>query len=377
MKIALDVRPFLKKESGVGIYLKNLIWSLSNIDNENSYYLFSSSLKDRFKKEKIPSSSNFHLFDFPFPVFLLNFFWNRLNFPTIDSFFFRKMDIVHSPYPLLIPTSGKCIITVHDLFFFKNPEKTVREMKRDYPEKIAESIEKADGIICPSQFTKSEILKLFNCKEEKIRVIPHGIDEIFKKEPEKFQVENVKVKYSLPSNFILFVGNIEPRKNLETLIDAFIILRKKIPEIKLVFVGEKILGFEKIRNKIEKSGLEESIIFTGYVENYELSVIYRLSSVFVLPSLEEGFGLPILEAMASSVPVVASKSSSISEVAGDCALYFSPASSSELAEKIEAILENERLRMELKEKGRERVEAFSWNKCAEMTLEFYREIFNS
>lgn len=375
MRIGIDVRPFLKRETGVGIYLKNLIWNFSRIDRENSYFLFSSSLKDRFDRRKLPDSSNFYLFDFLFPVLLTNFLWNKLGFPKIDFFFFKRLDIVHSPTPLSIPTKGKCIITVHDLFFFKNPNGTVREMKRDYPKKVAESIKKADGIICPSQFTKSEILRLFECREEKIKVIPHGVDEIFKNEPEKWFLEKVKAKYSLPSQFILFVGNIEPRKNLETLIEAFNIVKKKFPELKLLIVGERVLGFERIKKKIEKEGLEEKIIFTGYVENRELSVIYRTSSAFVFPSLEEGFGLPILEAMSSSVPVLASETSSIPEVAGDCAVYFSSNSPSEIAEKLEMILKDERFRLELIKKGKERAENFSWIRCAEETLKFYKEVF--
>lgn len=374
MRIALDVRPFLKKETGVGIYLKNLIWNLSIIDNENTYYFFSSSFKDRFDRKKLPCSSNFFLLDYPFPVSLINFLWNRVNFPKIDFFVFKKVDIVHSPHPLLIPTYGKCIITVHDLFFFKSPDSTVREMRRDFPAKVAYSIERADGIICPSNFTKYEILKLFKCKEEKIRVIPHGVDEKFKREPEEGEVERVKSKYSLPPRFILFVGNIEPRKNLEVLIDAFNVFKEELKDYKLLVVGEKVFGFEKIKKKIERMKMERDIIFTGYVENEELPIIYRLSSLFVFPSLEEGFGLPVLEAMASSVPVLASNTSSIPEVAGDCALYFSPYSPFDIAEKLKLVLKNESLRKNLIEKGKKRVEEFSWRRCAEKTLEFYREI---
>lgn len=375
MNICIDVRPFLKKETGVGIYLKNLIWNISKIDSENSYYLFSSSLKDRFDRKKVPDSSNFHLFDFPFPVSFVNFLWNKFQFPDIEFFLLKKIDIVHSPHPFLIPTRGKCIITIHDLFFFKNPGATVREIKTDFPEKVSDSIKKADGIICSSKFTKSEVIRLFRCKEEKIKVIPHGVNEIFKKEPDKFLIEKVKSKYSLPSKFILFVGNIEPRKNLETLIEAFGVFREKFKDFKLLIVGEKVLGFEKIKKKIDEFGLEGSVVFTGYVENQDLSVIYRLSSFFVFPSLEEGFGLPILEAMASSVPIVASGFSSIPEIAGDGAIYFSPHSPLELSEKMEMVLTDEKLRKDLIDKGRERVDGFSWIKSAEMTLQFYKEIF--
>lgn len=375
MRVALDVRPFLKKETGVGIYLKNLIWNLSRIDTKNNYYLFSSSLKDRFDRKKIPDSSNFSLVDYPFPVSLVNFLWNTVNFPKIDFFIFKKIDIVHSPHPLLIPTYGKCIITVHDLFFFKSPDSTVREMRSDFPEKVADSIEKADGIICPSQFTKSEIIRLFGCKKDKIKVIPHGVDENFKKEPKDWEIERVKSKYSLPEKFILFVGNIEPRKNLETLIEAFRIFKEEFKDYKLLIVGEGVLGFDKIKSKIEKMKLQEDVIFTGYVGNEELPIIYRLSSIFVFPSIEEGFGLPLLEAMACSVPVVASGISSIPEVAEDCAIYFSPQFPEEIAEKLRLVLQNETLRTELIRKGRKRVEDFSWLKCAERTLEFYREIY--
>ncbi|MGQ9618711.1 MAG: glycosyltransferase family 4 protein [Candidatus Aminicenantia bacterium] len=377
MKIGIDVRPFLRRETGVGIYLKNLILNLAKIDKENLYFLFSSSLKDRFDRNKIPDSLNFRLFDNLFPVSLINFLWNRAGFPKIDFFFFKKMDIVHSPHPLLIPTFGKCIITVHDLFFYKNPGSTVREMKKDYPERILKSIEKADGIICPSLYTKSEILRLFNCEERKIKVIYHGVNEIYAKEPEQSFVEKVRSKYSLPSKFILFVGNIEPRKNLEILIEAFLTLKDKFTELMLVIVGEKILGYEELENIIEKNNLKERVFFIGYVDSEELSVIYRLSSIFVFPSIEEGFGLPVIEAMASSVPVVASSVSSIPEIARDSILYFNPYSFSELAEKIESLLQNFELRMELVRRGLERAGKFSWKKAAEETLDFYREVHNT
>ncbi len=374
MKIGIDARPILKKETGVGIYLKNLIWNLWKIDKNNTYYIFSSSLKDRFKRVKVPASDNFHLFDFRLPVSFLNFLWYKIKLPPIDLFFLKKIDIVHSPTPLIIPTLGKCIITVHDLFFFKKPEFTVREMRKIYPQKILDSIRRADGIICPSEFTRSEILRLFYCKDKKIKVIPHGIDESFLKKPERYFVEEVKSKYSLPSEFLLFVGNIEPRKNLNVLIEAFSNLKNKYKELMLVIVGEKILGFKELEEKIEKMGLSDRIIITGYVKNDELSAFYRLSSVFVFPSIEEGFGIPLLEAMASSVPVVASSFSSIPEIVGDAGILFDPYSPDELTEKISMVLDDKELRKELIEKGKERTKNFSWIKSAEATLNFYEEI---
>lgn len=375
MRIGFDVRPFLKEETGVGIYFKNLLFSLSRIDHSNEYYLFSSSLKDRFSSEKIPLFAKKRFRDFPFPVKVMNFFWYKLSWPPLDYFFRTELDLTHSPIPLILPTKGKKIVTVHDLFFMDFPRMIDREVRKNFVSKIKNSLLEADGIVAVSQFTRNQLLERFAIEEKKVKVIYHGLDPKFKTDISPDEIEKIKKVYSLSPSFILFVGAIEPRKNLLNLIEALKIIHKKYKKIPLVIVGRISQDYKNLEKKIKQNKLESWIKMMGYLPDNEVRVFYRLASLLAFPSFCEGFGLPLIEAMASSLPVATSQASAMPEIAQDAALFFHPEDPEDIADKIIIALKNEDLRETLKARGRKRVLDFDWGTTAAETLSFYRDIY--
>ena len=371
MRIGFDLRPFLREETGVGVYLRNLLFELALIDKTNEYFLFSASWKDRFPAHKIPVFAKMKFRDARIPVKALNFFWNEGRWPHLDFFFGTSLDLTHSATPLALPTGGIKVVTVHDLFFMDSPDLAGKEAGDVFVRRGPSAWRKADGIITSSSFTKHELVSRFNIEEENIKVIPPGLDRRFLAEVPPSELEETKKRYNLPSRFLLFVGAQEPRKNLIRLLDALRIVHLRGCEIALVIAGPQGQDSAELLTRAEKLGLAPWIRFTEYLPQEEIRRIYRLATVFVFPSLYEGFGLPLLEAMASGVPVAASFTSAIPEVCGDAAEYFRPEDPQSMAEKIVRLLESSQVREDLIAKGRKRALNFSWERAASKTLEFY------
>jgi glycosyltransferase involved in cell wall biosynthesis len=374
MRIGFDLRPFLREETGVGIYLKNLLYHLALIDKTNEYFLFSASWKDRFPAKKIPILAKMKFSDKRIPVKALNYFWYKWRWPPLDHFFKTALDLTHSATPLLLPTRGKKIVTVCDLFFMESPGQAGKEAGRTFFTKAAGALRRADGVITISSFTRDELVARFSLEANKVRVIPLGLDRQFLEEAGTFALEEVKKKYNLPSSFLLFVGAQEPRKNLLRLVEALKIVHLQGQQIALALVGPPGEDSNRLLVQAEKLGLAPWLIMTDYLPEEEVRSIYRLATVFVFPSLCEGFGLPLIEAMASGVPVAASFSSAIPEVCRDAALYFRPKDPEGMAEKILFLLKSSQAREELVAKGKKRAQDFSWEKTAAETLKFYQSL---
>jgi len=374
MRIGLDLRPFLSGETGVGIYFKNLLFALAKIDRTNEYFLFSSSLKDRFNPKKIPFFAKKSFLDLRYPVKVINFLWYRLGWPTLDSFFKKKLDLTHSPSPLPLPTKGKKIITLHDLFFLDFPEMVDREARQYFSRKINKSLHEADGIVVVSHFTEQQLVERFVLDKEKIRVIHHGIDLKKWEASESESLERTKKSFDLPSVFLLFVGAHEPRKNLPNLLKALKIVHDRHQKIHLVLVGRKGRDSANVQRGIQKLDLGSWVKMVGYLTEKELRNIYRLASVFVFPSLWEGFGIPLLEAMASGLPIVTSRFSALPEIAKNAAVYVNPEDPEDIAEQIIHVLRDENLQEYLVLAGKERVRVFRWDRAASDTLDFYKSV---
>jgi glycosyltransferase involved in cell wall biosynthesis len=375
MRIGFDVRPFLKRETGVGIYYRNLLFHLAQIDRSNEYFLFSSSLKDKFPPQKIPPFSKKEFRHFRFPVRLINLFWYRLSWPPLDYFFRTDLDLAHSPTPLILPTKGKKIVTIHDLFFMDFPHMTDRETRKNFVTRIRDSLHEADGILAISEFTRDQLLKRFDLDEKKVKVIYHGLDREFHTDVSAEKEEEVRKKFSLPPSFIFFVGAIEPRKNLLKLIEALMIVHKKHQKIPLVIVGREGLDYKNLEKKIDQLELQDWVRMIDYLPDAEVRIFYRLASVFAFPSLCEGFGLPLIESMASGLPVATSKTSALPEIAQDAALYFQPEDPGDIADKLILVLQDEELQKKLREKGKKRALDFDWYRTAAETLSFYEQLF--
>jgi glycosyltransferase involved in cell wall biosynthesis len=375
MRIGFDIRPFLKRETGVGIYYRNLLFHLAQIDPTNEYFLFSSSLKDKFPLQKIPPFPRKEFRHFRLPVRLVNLFWYKLSWPPLDYFFRTNLDLAHSPTPLILPTKGKKIVTVYDLFFMDFPFMTDRETRQNFATRIKDSLLKADGIVAISEFTKTQLLERFALDEKKVKVIYLGLGREFHTDISAEEEDEVRKKFSLPPSFILFVGAIEPRKNLLKLIEALKIIHENHKEILLVIVGQKGLDSKNLEKKIDQLELRDWVKMMDYLPDKEVRAFYRLASVFAFPSLCEGFGLPLLEAMAIGLPIVTSKSSAMPEIAQDVALYFHPENPEDMADKLILVLRDEELRKTMSEKGKKRALDFDWNTTAAETLSFYEYVF--
>ncbi|MBN2207389.1 MAG: glycosyltransferase family 4 protein [Candidatus Aminicenantes bacterium] len=377
MRFGFDLRPFLKQETGVGVYYRNLLFELAAVDRENEYVLFSASWKDRFPAAKIPPFERRRFRDVKLPVRLVDLLWSRWEWPRLEAFFDGPLDLTHSPTPLLLPTRGKTIVTVYDLFFLDFPDRADRQARTHFARRIASALERADGIVTISRYTRDELLSRFDVPEAKVRAIPLGIDPDFGLPLPVQYLEALGRKHGLPAEFLLFVGAFEPRKNLPALVEAFGRVRARRPGCVLVLAGRSGADLPRIRAAIAASRLEEAVWILGYLPDRELRGLYQTASGFVYPSVCEGFGLPLLEAMASGCPVAASTAAAIPEVAGGAALLFPPDEVEAMAAALLRLIEDDGLRRTLADRGRDRVRAFGWAEMARSTLDFYRDVLKT
>ena len=226
-----------------------------------------------------------------------------------------------------------------------------------------------------SEQSKRDILKFFDVPPEKIVVTPNAIDDRFSVPPSEEHVVNTRERYQLSHSYLLYVGNIKPHKNLERLIEAFHLVRQQgRSELELIIIGDEISKLQSLRRAVHKYDIHRYVRFLGYVPDKTLAVLYRLASVFVFPSLYEGFGLPPLEAMASGTPVVTSNVSSLPEVVGDAAVLVDPYSAEAIADGIMTVLRSTHLREDLRERGLERVKEYSWARSVQRVREIYGEV---
>ncbi|MFZ2053462.1 MAG: glycosyltransferase family 1 protein [Candidatus Aminicenantales bacterium] len=358
----------------MGTYLKNLLFHLARIDATNEYFLLSSSWKDRFPAEKIPPFARMRFHDLRIPVKLLNALWQKQHRPPLDLFFRTKLDLTHSATPLILPSRGKRIITVHDLFFMDFPEMAGEEAGRMFFRLAAASFRNADGILTFSNFTSLELVSRFALEEKKVKIVRHGLDKRFLEEIPVAGLKATRKRCNLPPAFLLFVGAQVPRKNLVRFLEALKIVHLHGIQIPLVLIGPEGEDTEAIRLRAEKLGLGHWVMMAGYLDEENVRHAYRLASAFVFPSLCEGFGLPLVEAMASGVPIAASRISAIPEVCRDAAVYFQPENPESMAEKVVSVIEDGELRKKLIARGKERARDFSWEKAAAETLEFYERV---
>ena len=368
----LDVRPALAKPTGVGAYVLALAKRLPLQAPDDLFYYFSASFKDRYPPSEWPK--NVKLVDRPLPVRALNLAWNRLGWPPLDRLVGASLDLIHSPHPLIVPGKrARHIVTLHDLFFLKHPELTQAEIRRDYVPLVREHVKRADGVICVSEHTASEARILLNVPAEKIAVIPNGVDPEYREPVSQEQVDAVLARRRLPRGALLYVGSEEKRKNLVTLAMAYMGLahkRRRVPPLVLVGPGSHWGQGGSLAGGTQ-------IHATGYLETREIRALMAASVALVLPSLEEGFGLPVAEAMAAGLPVVCSRGSALEEVAGGAATLVNPLDTNSIATGIECLLDDPKRAEEQRKAGLERSRQYDWDKAAAQTLAFYQRVLGT
>ena len=368
MKIGIDARFY--NESGVGRYLRNLISYLSVLDKKNQYFILL--LKKDF--ENFSENKNFK-------KVLTEIKWygfaEQFNLPKLLKQL--NLDLVHFPhFNVPIFYTGKFVVTIHDLIHqhrkmgretMLNP--FVFKIKQiGYKKVFKAATVNSQKILVPSKCVQQLLIDEWKVSKEKIIVTPEGVDiKILKtvKGLTEGDCDKTLKKFGIKQPFLFYVGNAHPHKNVEGLIQVFLVLSKKYPDLKLVLSGYDHFFWQRLRKENQYKG----IIYTGFVSDEELVDLYKMARVFVLPSFEEGFGIPILEAMACSCPTVVSNVGSLLEVGGDACMYFDPENRDDMAEKISALLDDEKLRQDLIKKGLKRYKEFSWQKLAKQTLEVY------
>lgn len=372
MKIGIDARRALQRRTGVENYILNLICALSKIESKHQFFLYTAQ-KD--EAGLLPNKRNFHLIS-------LNSKKPIWHFKVLAHIIRNNISVYHQVTPTAIIPSlipNRCVVTIHDLDMFRNPhnyswkEKTSKPILRFACGRVAK-------MIAVSKSTAEDINKILNCNTTKVSIIHEGIHPRYKPGSKSTAMNYLKRQYAFQNKtsqkYILHVGTIRARKNLVRLIQAFHKLIKKGFPYKLILVGKKSWGGERVFQEIRERDLEEDVKVVGYVPDEDLVYFYNAADVFIYPSLYEGFGLPPLEAMACSTPVIASRISSLPEVLGEAALYIKPKDVDDIVAKLQKVISDQKLREKLKAKGIERAGMFSWENAAQKTLEIYESFKN-
>jgi len=376
MIIGIDIRNIGQQRTGDETVFFNLVKNLAEIDGENKYQLFTditdtTVLQYTGEKLGIKNKDNFQIISLKSAN---KFTWNLWALPNYLRT--NPVDIYHTQYilPFFISRKIKLITLIHDISFNFYPGLIKWRDLFFLKILIPWSLKRADRILAVSEFTKKEIADYYRIDSEKIAVVSNSGGEDFALD---FSVENlpaIKEKYRLPEKFILYLGTMQPRKNLPVLLEALSGLKNS--GWKLVLAGKRNAYHQdpRIEAIIKEFFLEKEVIFTGYIPEEEKAALFKLARVFCSPSLYEGFGIPLLEAMRIGTPAVVSDIPPHHEVAGGAVLFFSPQDAADLKKKIARIDEDADLRERLVQAAKERARIFSWRKTAEKTLEVYREI---
>jgi glycosyltransferase involved in cell wall biosynthesis len=268
------------------------------------------------------------------------------------------------------------VVTIHDCIHLMFPQYLPSRLAYAYARaNLWAAAKRAERIFTVSETSKADILRYCDVPAERIIVVYNAIDDRFAIPPEPEAVERVRERYQLNGPFALYVGNIKPHKNLERLIDAFDLVRRGgFERLELLIIGDQISKYPRLRRAVDKHKLHKHVRFLGFVPDDTLAALYRLATVFVFPSLYEGFGLPPLEAMASGTPVVTSNRSSLPEVVGDAAVLVDPYSAVSMAEGIQQVLGDAELRRSLSARGLARAREFSWETSIRRIHEVYMDV---
>jgi glycosyltransferase involved in cell wall biosynthesis len=366
MRVAIDTRKI--HDFGIGTYIRNLLRQLARIDRETEYVLLCREPDLGIAAQLGP---NFRSVREPSPNYSLR---EQIHVPWVLRR--ERPDVYHAPHYVL-PAAVRCrsVVTIHDCIHLMFPQYLPNRAAYAYARaSMWAAARRSDRILTVSEASKRDILSLFNVKPEKIVVVYNAIDEHFSTTPSEEHVARIRERYQLDHKFVLYVGNIKPHKNLVRLIEAFSELRRTHDDLKLLIIGDEISKLPALRRAVHHHKLHKYVRFLGYLKDDTLTVLYRLASVFVFPSLYEGFGLPPLEAMASGTPVVTSNVSSLPEVTGDAAVLVDPYDVDSIRDGIRRILDDPQLAEELRIKGLKRAREFSWERSVEKTQRVYREV---
>lgn len=380
LHIAIDYTAAVRQGGGIGRYTRNLIRALAELEavgpgSGNRYTLFvAGGWGDGDGLGPWPS--NFCVRSVPLSDRWLSILWQRLRLPVPIQVVTGRLDLFHSP-DFVLPPLGRApaILTVHDLSFLRVPQFFVPGF-RDYLEgAVSRAVARAQHILADSESTRRDLLELMAVEPERVSVVYPGVESRFRPVTDQEMLDRVRARYDLPGRYVLGLSTLQPRKNFDGLIEAFRRLLAGGPgfeDLHLVISGGKGWMYQDIELRVRRAGLAERVHFPGFVADADLPALYTLASVFAFPSWYEGFGIPVLEAMACGTPVVAADNSSLPEAVGDAGLMVGAADLDGLARALARLLTGEAQREQLVHAGFVQARRFTWEASAQNLLKYYR-----
>jgi glycosyltransferase involved in cell wall biosynthesis len=387
MRIGIDYTSAVTQGAGIGRYTRELIQALLAIPADHRYTLFYAS------KNKLPSDtfrtpaplrfggyspqSTVRIRHLPLHDKWLARIWHRARVPIPIELITGKIDLFHSPDFTLPPTlpGVPTLLTVHDLSFIRDPDSAWPSLRAYLMKTVPRSVQRATHILADSQATKDDLIDLFKTPPEKISVLYSGVDARFKPIRAGAEIDRVRAKYKIgPQPFALSIGTLQPRKNYRRLIEAYAKLNQS--DLELVIGGGKGWMFDDIFAQAKDLRLADRVHFIGFVADEDLPALYSAANLFVYVSLYEGFGLPLLEAMACGTPIISSNTSSLPEVIGDVGLQVDPKNVEEITHAMKQMIDRSELRDQSRAAGLDRVQRFTWTSAAQKLLAIYDRLLN-
>lgn len=372
--VAIDYTPAHDQGGGIGRYVRELVFALGELDAGFAYRLFvaGASLHDlgplpglMFQWKSVPISQRW-----------LARLWHRMRVPLPVDIWVGRVKVFHATDFVLPPTlpSTSTVVTVHDLTYARVPDSALPSLRRYLEAVVPFSVHRADVVIVDSYATFHDLVDLYRVPVDKMRVLWSGVEERFFEPVSGLSQMTIRKYLPAAAPYILCVGTIQPRKNIQRLIRALRIIRAQGYDLDLVIAGGKGWLDSPIFAEVAHTGLQAHVHFTGFVDEHTLRALYQGATCIAFPSLYEGFGLPILEGMASGVPVVTSNVSSMPEVAGDAAILVDPYDIEAIAEGLRRAIGDTSLREDLIVRGRARARMFTWRRAAEQLVSIYHEL---
>lgn len=368
MNIGFDGKRATQNLTGLGNYSRYLIRLLTNFDPRNNYLVYT--LRKPAAELAIPGA----LYRYPGKRFLKSYWRSK---SVVKDLLRDKIDLFHglsNEIPMGLKSAGiPSVVTIHDLIFIRYPEYYSFINRAIYRLKFKHAALQADKIIAISKQTKNDLVRFFGVREEKIEVVYQDCDTIFHQVIAPSSKAEIKAKYKLPDKYILNVGTIEQRKNLMLIVRTLV----KVADIHLVVVGRETKYSQQVKQFIKENKLTGRTHFLHDVDYLDLPAIYQQADLFIYPSRFEGFGIPVVEALHSGVPVIAAKGSCLEEAGGPESIYVDPDDEMELAEQIESILQNEEKRIFMVNAGREYLNKFNSIRISEQLIQLYQNVINN
>jgi glycosyltransferase involved in cell wall biosynthesis len=387
MRIGIDVTAAVRQGAGIGRFTRELIRAYLALDLPDEHILFAATggMPAPVTNERLDyitglARRSCSTRRFPLTDDWLHRLWHRARLPVPIEALMGRVGLLHEPDFVLPPTLPRTptVLTVHDLTFIRDAESALPKLRRYLSRVVPRSVARATHVLADSIATKTDLIELLRTPAEKITVLYGGVDARFAPVRDPDKLATVRARYNIGSEpFVLGLGTIQPRKNYERLVQAFanlLALEPLASNLRLVIVGGKGWLYDSIFAQVKRLGVADRVMFPGFVDDHDLPALYSAATLFAFPSIYEGFGLPVLEAMACGTPVVTSNTSSLVEVGGDAALLVEPTNVDAIADAMRRILQGADLQRTLTTRGFEQARRFTWEKAALQLREIYERI---